>query len=466
LSEPFDLAIIGGGPAGYVAALRAAQLNARVALVEKDAVGGACLNRGCIPTKALLRSAEALLDARHLAGLGVDIAGAPIANLPRMMARKNEVVKTLVAGIEGLLGAGKVTLFRGEGRLAGQTEGLWNVAIDGEHLGARRVILASGSVPARLLVPGNDLPGVITSTEALNLTAIPASIVIAGGNVIGLEFACLFWALGSKVTILEMLPTLLPASDERFAARMLALLRGRGVGVNLGARVVGIERGDSNLLVHYQTQQAEATAAGDVVLLATGQRPLAENLDLETTGVTMNRRAIAVNEYLETNLPGLFAAGDCTGGQMLAHVASHAGGIAAENALGKHRPVDLTSVPACIFTMPEIASVGLSERQARESGRAVTVGRFPFAALGRALTMGETEGQVRLVCEAGSGKILGMHVMGPHASDLIAEGALAVRMGLTARDLADTIHAHPTLPEATVEAALSVFGEAIHQRKS
>lgn len=466
MSEPFDLAIIGGGPAGYVAALRAAQLNARVALVEKTTVGGACLNRGCIPTKALIRSAEALLDARHLASLGIDIACAPVANLPRMVARKDEVVKTLVAGIAGLLAAGKVTMFGGEGRLAGQSEGLWTVATGGGHLQARRVILASGSVPARLPVPGNDLPGVITSTEALDLTAIPASIVVAGGNVIGLEFACLFWALGSKVTIIEMLPTLLPASDERFAARMMALLRGRGVSVNLGARVIAIERADANLVVRYQTAQAEATVSGDLVLLATGQRPHTENLGLETAGVTMNRRAIAVNEYLETNLPGLFAAGDCTGGQMLAHVASHAGVIATENALGKHRPVDLTSVPACIFTMPEIASVGLTEREAREAGRAVTVGRFPFAALGRAVAMGDTEGQVRLVCETGNGRILGMHVMGPHASDLIAEGALAVRLGLTARDLADTIHAHPTLPEATAEAALGVFGEAIHQHKS
>lgn len=466
MAEPFDLAIVGGGPAGYVAALRATQLRARVALVEKAAVGGTCLNWGCIPTKALIRSAEALLDARNAADLGVDIAGAPAANLPRMMARKNEVVKTLVAGVEGLLAAGKVKLLRGEGRLAGQREGMWSVAVGGEHLDARRVILASGSVPARIPVPGNDLPGVITSTEALDLTAIPANIVIAGGNVIGLEFACLFWALGSKVTILEMLPTLLPSADERFAARMLALLRGRGVNVNLGARVIGIERGDANLVVRYQTSQAEATAGGDLVLLATGQRPLTENLGLETVGVTINRHAIVVNEYLETNLPGLFAAGDCTGGQMLAHVASHAGIIATENALGKHRPVDLSAVPACIFTIPEIASVGVTERQAKESGRAVTVGRFPFAALGRALAMGEKEGQVRLVCETGSGKVLGMHVMGPHASDLIAEGALAVRLGLTARDLADTIHAHPTLPEATAEAALGVYGEAIHQRKA
>jgi dihydrolipoamide dehydrogenase len=466
LPEPFDLAIIGGGPAGYVAALRAAQLNARVALVEKAAVGGACLNWGCIPTKALIRSAEALLDARNASALGVDIPGAPTANLPRMMARKNEVVKILVAGIEGLLTAGKVTVLRGEGRLSGQQEGGWTLAVGGELLDARRVILASGSVPARLPVPGNDLPGVITSTEALDLTAIPTSIVIAGGNVIGLELACLFWALGSKVTVLEMLPTLLPATDERFAARMLALLRGRGVNVSLGAKVIGIEAGGANLVVHYQTPQAEATASGDLALLATGQRPFSDNLGLDTAGITMNRRAIAVNEYLETNLPGLYAAGDCTGGMMLAHVASHAGVIATENALGKRRPVDLSAVPSCIFTMPEIASVGLTERQAKEAGRAVTVGRFPFAALGRALAIGETEGQVRLVCETGSGKVLGMHVMGPHASDLIAEGALAVRLGLTARDLADTIHAHPTLPEATAEAALGIYGEAIHLRRA
>jgi len=293
----------------------------------------------------------------------------------------------------------------------------------------------------------------------------PASIVIAGGNVIGLEFACLLWALGSRVTVLEILPTILPNSDERFAARLLSLLRGRGVNVQVGARVVGIEQAESGLAVRYQTAQGELTANGELVLLATGQRPYTDGLGLDTLGVVMNRRAIAVNEYLETNVSGLFAAGDCTGGQMLAHVASHAGIVAAENALGKHRVLDLRAVPACIFTIPEIAGVGLTERQAKEQGVEVVVGRFPFAALGRALAMGETEGQVRLVCEAGSGKVLGMHVMGPHASDLIAEGAVAVRLGLTARDLAETIHAHPTLPEATAEAALAVYGEAIHQRK-
>jgi dihydrolipoamide dehydrogenase len=459
-----DLAIVGGGPAGYVAALRATQLGASVVLVEKDRVGGTCLNRGCIPTKALIRSAEALVEARDGAKLGVELASQPVANFSRMMARKNEVVNSLVSGVESLLAAGRVRVEHGNASLA-RAGDIWRVATADADISARRVILATGSTPARLPVPGSALANVLTSTEALDLDHIPASIVIAGGNVIGLEFACLFWALGAKVTVVEMLPGLLPASDERYAARMLAILRGRGVDVRLGARVVAIEQAEASLSVRVATAQSESLVQGEIVLLATGQRPFTDDLGLEALGVTMNRRAIAVNEFMETNLPGLYAAGDCTGGQMLAHVASNAGAVAADNALGHRHAVDLKAVPACIWTMPEIAAVGLTERQAKDQGHAVIVGRFPFAALGRALAMGETEGQVRLVCEAGTGVVLGMHVMGPHASDLIAEGALAVRLGLTARQIADTIHAHPTLPEATAEAALSVYGEAIHLRK-
>ena len=241
MGDPFDIAIIGGGPAGYVAALRAVQLGARTALVEKAKVGGTCLNWGCIPTKALIRSAELVQEARAASQLGVDIAGAVTPNLPRMMARKDEVVKTLVSGVEALLAGGKVTVVRGEGRLVSREEDTWRLAAGDGEITARRVILATGSVPARLPVPGNDLPGVITSTEALALDHIPASLVIAGGNVIGLEFACLFWALGTKVTVLEMLPTVLPMADERFSARMLSLLRSRGVSVNVGAKVAAIE---------------------------------------------------------------------------------------------------------------------------------------------------------------------------------------------------------------------------------
>ncbi len=465
VSEPFELAILGGGPAGYVAALRAVQLGARCALFEKQSVGGTCLNRGCIPTKALIRSAEVLLEARDAAQYGVTVGGPISADLPRMMARKGEVVRTLVTGVEGLLAAGKVSVIRHEATLTARSEEGFHITAGGEAFDARKVIVATGSIPARLPVPGSELPGVITSTEALELDRIPKEIVIAGGNVIGLEFASLFWALGSKVTVLEMLPGILPATDERFSARLLALMRARGVAILTGAKVVAIERDESRLKARYETTQGESSVIGDTVLLATGQRPYTEGLGLQELGVVMNRRAIAVNKLLQTNVSGLFAAGDCTGGQMLAHVASHHGVLAAENALGAHRQMDLRTVPACIFTMPEIASVGLTERQAKDQGITTTVGRFPFAALGRAISLGETEGQVRLVCEAGSGKVLGMHVMGPHASDLIAEGALAVGLGLTARQLADTIHAHPTLPEAVAEAALGVYGEAIHQRK-
>ena len=465
MAEPFDLAVLGGGPAGYVAALRAAQLGARCMLFEKQSVGGTCLNRGCIPTKALIRSAEVLLELREAASYGVTIGGPVSADWQRMVTRKGEVVRTLVSGVESLLASGKVNLIRHEATLSARSDGGWQIGAGDETHVARKAIIATGSVPARLPVPGNDLPGVITSTEALNLERIPSELVIAGGNVIGLEFACLFWALGSRVTVLEMLPGILPATDERFSARLLSIMRARGVTILLGAKVAAIESAAPGLRVRYETPQGESAVTGDTVLLATGQRPYTEGLGLQELGIAMNRRAIAVNDRLEASLPGLYAAGDCVGGQMLAHVASHHGIVAAENALGARRAIDLGTVPACIFTLPEIAGVGLTEKQAKEKGIATAVGRFPFAALGRAIALGETEGQVRLICEASSGTVLGMHVMGPHASDLIAEGALAVRLGLTARQLADTIHAHPTLPEAVAEAALGVYGEAIHQRK-
>ena len=468
MSDFYDLAILGAGPGGYVAALRAAQLGARVALIEKGRVGGTCLNVGCIPTKALTTSAELLLKARRAGEFGVSIPSA-LPDLPSLMAYKQAAVDRLVSGVEQLLKKRKVTLVRGEGRLVrpdtlrvtdAAGEAAENLAAE---ISARHVVLAPGSVTARPPIPGLDLPGVMTSAEALNIADVPAHLIVIGGGVIGLEFACIYEALGSRVTVLEMMPTLLPGgTDESLARRLAVTLRRRGMTIHTGAKVQAIEPFESGLRIVFAGAKGEASVEGGRVLVAVGRWPNTSGLGLAELGVKMNGRAIAVDEYLRTNLPNVWAIGDAVGGMMLAHRAMVDGRVVAENVTGSQRAVDYRSVPSVIFTRPEVASVGLTEAEARAQGADVEVMGFPFSANPRAQILGETEGLVKLVCEAGSGRVLGVHLMGVHVTDLIAEGALAVQVGATADDLAWTTHAHPTLPESMLEAALGFRGAMIH----
>jgi len=465
LSSSYDLAILGAGPGGYVAALRAAQLGARVALIEKGRVGGTCLNVGCIPTKALTTSTELLLKARRADEFGVSIPSA-LPDLPSLMAYKQAVVDRLVGGVEQLLSGRKVTLVQGEGRLV-RPDTLRVTDAEGNtvEISARHVVLAPGSVTARPPIPGLALPGVMTSTEALEIGRVPAHLIVIGGGVIGLEFACIYEALGSRVTILEMMPTLLPGvTDEVLARRLAAILRRRGMTIHTGATVQAIEPTEGGLRVTFSGAKGESLVEGERVLAAVGRWPNISGLGLAELGVKMNGRAIAVDEHLRTNLPNVWAIGDAVGGMMLAHKAMVDGRVVAENATGGQRTVDYRSLPSVIFTRPEVASVGLTEAEARAQGADVEVTRVPFSANPRAQILGETEGLVKLVCEAGSGRVLGVHLMGPHATDLIAEGALAVQVGATADDLAWTTHAHPTLPEAMLEAALGLRGAMIHFR--
>ena len=468
----FDLVIIGGGTGGYVCAIRAAQLGLRVALVEKDRLGGVCLNWGCIPTKTLLRSATAYLEAQRLAEFGVRMDGTLAIDWPAMIARKEEVVGTLVSGVETLLAGHEVEVLHGTARLAdpGSSQGarVEVALVSGEHmvLDAPHVVLATGSVPARPPIPGLDLPGVVTSDGILELETIPQRLAIIGGGVIGIEFAALFSALGSQVTVVEMLPNIMPPVDQELSKRYRVLLKRQGVDLKLGARVDQISPGKDGWGVRYSVKDREETVEADLVLNSTGRVPFSEGLGLDTLGVERERGRVLVDDRLATNLPGLFAIGDVTGEVLLAHVASRQGEVAAEVIAGHDSRMDYRAVPNVVFSMPEIAGVGLTSQEAKEQGIDVEVGTFPFSASGKALAQGQAEGQVRLLCEPGSGKILGMHVMGPDASDLIAEGALAVQLGVTARELAETIHAHPTLPEAVAEAARVVaFGEAIHFKK-
>ena len=463
-TEPYDLAVLGAGPAGYVAALRAAQLGARPVLIEGERVGGTCLNTGCIPTKALTTSTELLLKARraHEFGLAIPTA-AP--DLPALMEYKQGAVDALVGGVEHLLRRAGVTLLRGTGYLLTPPTLRVQPGIgDAISVSARQVILAPGSITARPPIPGLDLPGVITSTEALEISDVPARLIVIGGGVIGLEFACIYEALGSQVTILEMMPTLLPGgTDEGLAQRLALLFRRRGMGVVTGAQVEAIVPAGGSLAATYRdAKDVLSRVEGDRVLVAMGRWPNTEGLGLAEAGVKMTGRAIAVDEHLATSVPDVWAVGDAVGGPMLAHKAMVDGRVAAENACGGSRPVDYRSVPNVVFTRPEVASVGLTEAQARQRGADVKVAQFPFSANPRAQILGETDGLVKLVCDAGSGVVLGVHLLGPHVTDLIAEGALAVQLGATADDLAWTTHAHPTLPEAMLEAALGFRDATIH----
>ena len=465
MTEPYDITIIGSGPGGYVAAIRAAQSGARVALIERDRLGGTCLNRGCIPTKTMVRDAEMYRDATS----GVyclDAEGGFRLNFARMMRRKRGVVDTLVEGVARLLTSHRVEVIRGQGRIA--KPGLVQVTNEKGSTGveSRAIIIATGSVPARVPIPGIDLPGVMTSNELLEIPDLPQSMVVIGASVVGMEFACIFGALATRVSILGR-KSFLKDTEQRLAKRLRTILSRRGMSITIGVQFKDVVRTDEGLLrVNYVRRGQDHYAEGEVVLIATGRWPYADGLGLDTLGVEMNGRAITVDEHLRTSVPGIYAIGDCIGGYMSAHVASYEGEVAVENILGRERAVDYRVVPNCVFTTPEIADVGLTEAQAKEAGLAFKVSRFPFNVNGRALTTGQGEGQLRMVCEdtgqGRGGRVLGVHIMGVHASDLIAEAALAIRLGATAEDIAQTIHAHPTLPEALMEVAMAQLDGAIH----
>ena len=455
---PFDVAIIGGGPGGYVAAIRAAQLGARVALVEKDRLGGACLHRGCIPTKALLRTAEALLESKHASTVGVAVNDATV-DFAAMMAWKERAVAQQADELEKLIAWRKIAVFRGEGRLVGPD----SIKVGDELLAAGKIIIATGSLPSRLSIPGANLPGVLTSDQILELDAMPESLVVIGAGVVGCEFASIFSALGARVTVLEILPLILPPVDEEIARRFQQILRSQGVTVHTKASLQEIRAQDDRLRLLFALGEEQQEVVADRVLMAVGHRPSSDAL--EAAGLALRDGSVTVNDRLETSVDNVYAAGDVLGLYMLAYVASYQGIIAAENALGGSRQADYRAVPTCVFTLPEIASVGLREEEARAQGVSYKVSRFPFSALARAQLLGQPLGLVKLICEDPSGRLLGVHILGPRATDIIGEGVLALRMGATAQDLAHTMHGHPSLPEAIYEAAWGIIDSPFHLRR-
>ncbi|MDH5585965.1 MAG: dihydrolipoyl dehydrogenase [Nitrospirota bacterium] len=458
------LIIIGAGPGGYVAAIRAAQLGAQVTIVEAQAVGGVCLNWGCIPSKTLLHLVDLGERARHAAAWGLTFEGPIGFDLKRMIARKNEVVQSLVKGISTLFKQWNIQQVTGRGELVTDRQVRVTDAQGGiTHLEAEAIIVATGSSWPQLPQFPIDGERVISSKEALDLTEIPRSIIIVGGGVEGCEFACLFSGLGSQVTVVEMMPRLLPTEDDDVMAILTREFKKRKIQLALNTTIHDWQSTTEGIQATLSSGQS---VVADTMLISVGRRMNSRGLGLETVGVkTGSREEIVVDEHMETTVPGVYAIGDVTGKSMLAHVASAQGKVAVAHALGTPQSMNYDVIPAGIFTLPEIGRVGVTEQQANERGLQISVGRFRYGGLGKAQAVGEITGQFKIIADKQSQKILGMHIIGPHAADLIHEGALAMQHGLTVTDVADMIHAHPTLSEGLMEAAEDVDGLAIHQAR-
>ena len=459
------VSIIGGGPGGYVAAIRAAQLGAKVTLVEKGPIGGTCLNVGCIPTKVLLHTAEVFSEIGHAKDLGISVTGASV-DWNALMMRKNAAVQTLTGGVTTLLRSNGVRVLAGEASFVSSGEIVVRSANGGEEkVEHDAAIIATGSEAFVPPVPGFDLPGVITSTEALSLSRIPKSMTLVGGGVIGVEFASIFASFGTSLTIVEMLPEILPNIDEEITGILKATLLQRGVRIHTSSKVTGVRRSDTGLVVAVETPDGRMDIEAECVLVCVGRKPNTSALALDRAGVSVDRGRIVTDQHMRTSQAGIYAVGDCTSPIMLAHVASREGVVAAENIMGHDVVMDYRTTPSAIYTSPEVASVGLTERQAGEKGIAVRVGRFPLAANGKSMIVNDVAGIVKYIVDEKYGEILGLHIIGPRATDLIVEGALAIRLEATVDEIVTTIHAHPTIGEALAEAALASRSEAIHLPK-
>jgi dihydrolipoyl dehydrogenase len=460
------LTIIGAGPGGYVAAVRAAQKGAQVTVVESAEVGGTCLNQGCIPTKTIIASVEVLERVRNAGAYGIEVSGDVNFSLAKIRERKDKVVSTQVKGIRSLFKSWGVNLIEGRGSLL-SPDVVRVVQPDGMTMDVKsdKVIIATGSRPAALPGLPFDGEGVMSSDDAVLLKRIPTSLLIIGAGVIGSEFAFIYRSLGAEVTMAEMLPRAISTEDEDMADIIEREFKKAKIKLFTNVKVEGVSREDDGLLVARLSNGQEVRA--EAVLVSIGRSLNSGHLGLGDLGVETGRRGeIIVDEKMETNVAGIYAVGDVTAKNMLAHVASHQGLVAVENSLGGNESMDYSVIPSGIFTMPEIGSVGLREKQAAEKGVKYRVGRFPYRALGKAHAMGEITGMVKIIADEATDKVLGVHICGAHATDLVHEGALALQTGATAAQLGRMIHAHPTLAEAVMEAASDVHKTAIHVPKT
>ncbi len=454
MGQDFDLLVLGGGPAGYPAAIRGSQLGASVCLIEKEALGGVCLNRGCIPTKTMHGLAHLLEQASGGAGKGV--SGSIKCDAEGLFSHKEDVIDSLVSGVEKILKGRKVTVLKGQGRITGPGE----IEVEGHgKIRGGRIIVATGS--SEIEIPGLEFNGrnVLSSTHLLDLGRIPESMIVIGGGVIGSEFASIFAEFGTSITIVEMLPSLIATEDLHIVRFFQSLIKKKGVALKLGSRVAKIDPDDR--IVTAELDSGERLSA-EIALVSVGRSPNISDIGLETLGIEADRTGIPVNARMESSAEGVYAAGDVTGGYLLAHVATREGVVAAENALGGAREIDYSTVPTTIYTLPEISRVGLTEEEAKEKGIEPVTGRFPFAANGKAKGLREEDGFVKWIASKKDGRLLGLHIIGPQATELISAGILAIDKGMKVEDLGSVIFPHPTLSEAVGEAADALEGRAIH----
>ena len=464
-ANPADVVVIGGGPGGYVAAIRAAQLGLVTVCVEMDkTLGGTCVNVGCIPSKALLTSSEHFEFAQsHAKDHGIQLRDVGL-DLATMLKRKDDVVGQNTRGIEFLFKKNKITWAKGRGTLvAGNVVNVAGGDGSGTSYQARNVIIATGSVPVELPFLKFDEDRVLSNIGALKIPAIPKHLIVIGGGVIGLELGSVWRRLGAKVTVVELMPTILPGMDDELVKEADRVFRKQGFEIKTATRVTAGKRTADGVSIEIERDGKKATLSGDYVLVSVGRKASLTGIDAAKLGLNVSKRGeILVDDQMRTNLPNVFAIGDCVPGPMLAHKAEEEGVVAAEVIAGRPAHMHYTSIPGVVYTWPEIATVGLSERQVKESGRGYRAGKFPFSANGRARSMGENTGFIKFVADARTDELLGCHMIGPNVSELISEIVLAFEYRASADDIGMTVHAHPTLAEVTKEAALATLGRALH----
>lgn len=452
MAEKRRITIIGGGVAGYPAAIRAVRLGAEVTLIEREALGGTCLNRGCIPTKALLQSAETLSRIRGSEIFGVRVSGFEL-DFQAVMDRKTAVVERLTKGVRSLLAAKKIRVVSGTAEFLDSRT--IRIRETGERVTSDHILIATGSVPACPPIDGLESSGVWNSNDVLAMESVPSRAVIIGGGFIGIEYAQILKVFGTEVTVLELMPQIIPGVDREIATTLQRHLVRSGIGVVTDARVVRVSAGVARKNVLYTSEGRTEELETERVILAAGRKPDFSHLGIDRVGLDVSKGAIAVNDRLETSVPGIYAAGDVLGGIMLAHVATAEGNLAVKNMMGANLPMQYGTVPGCIYTRPEIAVVGLTEEKAREESD-IEIGRFYFRANGKAVIMNEIDGMVKIIGDRKGGHVLGVHIIGPHATDLISEAVLGMRLGMTVKDLAEAIHPHPSLSETIMEAAQAI----------
>ena len=459
MAKEYDVVVIGGGPGGYVCAIRAAQLGLKVAVVERDEVGGVCLNWGCIPSKALLRNAEVLNLFHHADEYGVTVKGLK-ADMGAAIDRSRKVVDRMVKGVQFLLKKNKIDLITGTARLSGPNR----VAVEpGEEVAAKHIVISTGARPKEIPLFEVDGTTILTSKEALALREPPKSIAIVGGGAIGVEFAYFYRAYGTEVTIIEMLPHLVPTEDEEVSIQLERSLSGQGITIKAGFTVESVERVNGHVKLNLGPAGEGGVVACEKVLLGIGVTPNTQDLGLEEMGVALENGWIAIDDRMATNVPNVYAIGDVTGKLLLAHVASHQGIVAAEAIAGREtEPLVYEDMPRATYCQPQVASMGLTEQQAKDRGHVVKVGKFPFTASGKAVALNATEGFAKLVADAETGELLGAHLVGHDVTELLSTLSMVRMLEGTVTELGRAVHAHPTMSEALMEAGLGVYGEALH----